>query len=481
MPREIITLQVGQCGNQIGGEFWKQLCLEHHIDASGELIQPVSNSTNAAVVADRKDVFFYQSDDDKYIPRALLIDLEPRVVHKLAAGDRRLLFNPENVFVSSDGGGAGNNWASGFRQGEENCETVLDKIDREADNSDSLEGFILTHSIAGGTGSGMGSFLLEKLNDAYPKKIIQTYSVFPGKSESDVVVQPYNSILTLKRLIECCDAVVVLDNTALNDIATRRLGIGNPEISHLNSLVATVMAASTTTLRYPGCSHNDWQGLLASLIPTPRCHFFCTGYTPLAVYNDENDENPNIQQQQQQQHRLRTKTTVLDVMRKLTQPSNIMVSVDTNSNSGCYIAALNILLTTSGEPIDASQIHSALARIRSRMRFIPWGPASLQIATSYHHHRQHSKLAGFGLLHHTSIADLFRRIASQYDRIRSRNAFLDVYRREPYFADSLDELDHSREAVQSIIDEYRACEKPEYVRFGIGGSVSSSDNGQPHK
>jgi len=45
-------------------------------------------------------------------------------------------------------------------------------IDREADGSDSLEGFQLCHSIAGGTGSGFGSYLLERLNDHYPKKII---------------------------------------------------------------------------------------------------------------------------------------------------------------------------------------------------------------------------------------------------------------------------------------------------------------------
>ena len=51
----------------------------------------------------------------------------------------------------------------------------MDKIYREADNSDSLEGFIFSHSIAGGTGSGMGSYLLERLNDHFPKKLIQTY------------------------------------------------------------------------------------------------------------------------------------------------------------------------------------------------------------------------------------------------------------------------------------------------------------------
>lgn len=46
---------------------------------------------------------------------------------------------------------------------------------------------------------------------------------FYSQSQSDVVVQPYNSILTLKRLTLNADAVVVLDNTALNRIAVRNL------------------------------------------------------------------------------------------------------------------------------------------------------------------------------------------------------------------------------------------------------------------
>lgn len=133
MPREIITVQVGQCGNQIGGEFWKQLCLEHGIQPDGTLKDPPAETT----IDDRKDVFFYQSDDDRYIPRALLVDLEPRVVNKLANNNQNL-FNPENYFVAQDGGGAGNNWASGFRQGEQHHEQVLDMIDREADYSDSM-------------------------------------------------------------------------------------------------------------------------------------------------------------------------------------------------------------------------------------------------------------------------------------------------------------------------------------------------------
>lgn len=54
----------------------------------------------------------------------------------------------------------------------------MEMLDREADGSDSLEGFVLCHSIAGGTGSGMGSFLLERLNEHFPKKLIQVFIAF---------------------------------------------------------------------------------------------------------------------------------------------------------------------------------------------------------------------------------------------------------------------------------------------------------------
>lgn len=41
-----------------------------------------------------------------------------------------------------------------YWQGKSFEEDLMDMIDREADGSDSLEGFVLCHSIAGGTGSG---------------------------------------------------------------------------------------------------------------------------------------------------------------------------------------------------------------------------------------------------------------------------------------------------------------------------------------
>lgn len=162
---------------------------------------------------------------------------------------------------------------------------------------------------------------------------MQTYSVFPNQDEiSDVVVQPYNSLLTLKRLILNSDSVVVLDNTALNRIAEENFNIDNPSFSHTNALVSTVMAASTTTLRYPGYMNNDLVSLVASLVPTPRCHFLMTGYTPL---NSQAHESNTTR-----------KTTVLDVMRKLLQTKNIMVSSNIREkefSESKFISILNVI------------------------------------------------------------------------------------------------------------------------------------------
>lgn len=99
---------------------------------------------------------------------------------------------------------------------------------------------MMLHSIAGGTGSGLGSFFLEKLNDRFPKKLIQTYSVFPDTTNDSVVVHPYNSLLSMRRLTQNADSVVVLDNGALSRIAADTLHVQEPSFQQTNQLVSTL-------------------------------------------------------------------------------------------------------------------------------------------------------------------------------------------------------------------------------------------------
>lgn len=57
----------------MGSVYWQKLCAEHGINKEGILEEWATEG------GDRKDVFFYQADDEHYIPRAILVDLEPRV------------------------------------------------------------------------------------------------------------------------------------------------------------------------------------------------------------------------------------------------------------------------------------------------------------------------------------------------------------------------------------------------------------------
>ena len=85
-----------------------------------------------------------------------------------------------------------------------------------------------------------------------------------------------------------------------------------------------------------GYMNNDLVGLVASLIPTPRCHFLMTGYTPLTVEREETGARAALVR----------KTTVLDVMRRLLQPKNIMVSAHARAkeyDKSKYISILNII------------------------------------------------------------------------------------------------------------------------------------------
>lgn len=426
----IITLQVGQCGNQIGAEFWDRVCYEHGVSDSGKVVRAVDN--------DRKDVFFYESYDGRFFPRSVLLDLEPRVVSTITA-QRPHFFAAENIFTGGDGGGAGNVWASGYQKGKEHRETLLETVQREAESSDLLDGFVLFHSVGGGTGSGLGSFMLEELRDKLPKKTIQTVSVFPNNEEvSDSVVQPYNTVLSLRRLKECADGVLAMDNGALMRMVGDALKVAMPTFTHINQLASVVAAASTTTLRFPGSRFSDLASLLQLASPIPGCHFLVPSYSPFL----------------ESRAAVLRKTTCLDIQRRLLLPKSRLMAFE-ESESNCVISAINLMMG-----VESSEVEKSLLRLRQRssLRFAPWAPSTIQIAIG---RSPESTISGVLLNNTTGIGRALRRVAAQYDSLKARNAFLEMYKREGQ--EYLEEFGAARETTQWLIDEYQRAELSGYV------------------
>merc|ERR1712037_723989 len=219
--REIVHLQAGQCGNQIGAKFWEIISDEHGIDPTG------SYAGTSDLQLERINVYYNEASGGKFVPRAVLVDLEPGTMDSVRNGPYGQIFRPDNfVFGQS---GAGNNWAKGhYTEGAELVDSVLDVVRKEAESCDCLQGFQLTHSLGGGTGSGVGTLLISKIREEYPDRIMNTYSVVPSPKVSDTVVEPYNATLSVHQLVENADDVMCIDNEALYDICFRTLKLTTP-------------------------------------------------------------------------------------------------------------------------------------------------------------------------------------------------------------------------------------------------------------
>ncbi|XP_060917659.1 tubulin beta chain-like [Labrus mixtus] len=194
------------------------------------------------------------------------------------------IFRPDNfVFGQS---GAGNNWAKGhYTEGAELGDLVLDVMRREAESCDCLQGFQLTHSLGGGTGSGMGTLLISKIREEYPDCMMNTFSVCVHLfllfsltfQVSDTVVEPYNATLSVHQLVENTDETFCIDNEALYDICFRTLKLTTPTYGDLNHRVSATMSGVTTCLQL----NADLRKLAVNMVPFPRLHFFMLGFAPL--------------------------------------------------------------------------------------------------------------------------------------------------------------------------------------------------------
>ena len=102
------------------------------------------------------------------------------------------------TFIPSDARGH-------YTIGKEQIDNVMDRVRRLADNCSGLQGFFVFHSFGGGTGSGLGALILERLSTDYGKKSKLEFSVYPAPTLANSVVEPYNSVLTTHTTLEHSD------------------------------------------------------------------------------------------------------------------------------------------------------------------------------------------------------------------------------------------------------------------------------------
>ena len=232
--REIVAIQGGQCGNQIGAKFWEVVSDEHGIDPTG------TYHGDSDLQLERINVYYNEATGGRCVPRNYLMDLGPGTMDSVRSRPLRPDLPPGQLRLRPVGRrqqlGQGH-----YTEGAELIDAVLDVVRKEAEGYLFLQGFTMTHSLGGGTGSGMGTLLISKIREEYPDRVMCTYSVFPSPKVSDFV-EPYNCVLSVHQLVENSDESLLLDNEALYDICFRTLKLTTP-----------TCPATSTTSSPPSC------------------------------------------------------------------------------------------------------------------------------------------------------------------------------------------------------------------------------------
>eukprot|EP00375_Theileria_parva_P001057 XP_763728.1 tubulin subunit alpha [Theileria parva strain Muguga] len=412
--REVISIHVGQAGIQVGNACWELFCLEHGIQPDGNMPEDKLYSNDDAFTT-----FFSETYSGKHVPRCIFVDLEPSVIDEVRNGAYRHLFHPEQLITGKED--AANNFARGhYTIGKDIIEIILDRIRKLADNCTGLQGFLMFNAVGGGTGSGLGCLILERLSIDFGKKSKLNFCCWPSPQVSTAVVEPYNSVLSTHSLLEHTDVAVMLDNEAIYDICKRNLDIECPTYTNLNRfalrclLIAQVISSLTASLRFDGALNVDVTEFQTNLVPYPRIHFMLSSYAPVIssfkAYHEQ--------------------LTVAEITNSAFEPNNMMAKCD--PRHGKYMASC-ILYRGDVVPKD---VNAAVANIKTKktIQFVDWCPTGFKVGINY---QPPTVVPGGDLAkvaravcmisNSTAIAEVFARMNYKFDLMYAKRAFVHWY------------------------------------------------------
>ncbi|CAI9294509.1 unnamed protein product [Lactuca saligna] len=461
--RECISIHIGQAGIQVGNACWELYCLEHGIQPDGQM--PSDKTVGGG--DDAFNTFFSETGAGKHVPRAVFVDLEPTVIDEVRTGTYRQLFHPEQLISGKED--AANNFARGhYTIGKEIVDLCLDRIRKLADNCTGLQGFLVFNAVGGGTGSGLGSLLLERLSVDYGKKSKLGFTVYPSPQVSTSVVEPYNSVLSTHSLLEHTDVAILLDNEAIYDICRRSLDIERPTYTNLNRLVSQVISSLTASLRFDGALNVDVTEFQTNLVPYPRIHFMLSSYAP--VISAEKAYHEQL--------------SVAEITNSAFEPSSMMAKCD--PRHGKYMACC---LMYRGDVVP-KDVNAAVATIKTKrtIQFVDWCPTGFKCGINY---EPPTVVPGGDLAkvqravcmisNSTSVAEVFSRIDHKFDLMYAKRAFVHWYVGEGMEEGEFSEAREDLAALEKDYEEVGAeggddeGDEDMFKLFGINLSARNED------
>jgi tubulin epsilon len=263
------VVQIGQCGNQVGHQFWKMGLKEQALSPSDTFFYETKSSTESTKTLKA---------------RAVLIDMEESVISRISNEKT----NGSSIYDSEckilDQSGAGNNWAVGhFEYMNQHKTRISEVIRHQAEKCDCLQGIFTIHSMGGGTGSGLGSAVTEFIGENYSEVERFSFPVYPNANQDDVITSPYNCVLATASLQRSANVITPFDNHGLEQkiiredkaksrdsrtsLASQKPPSKQSAFDKINNQIAKCMIDLTAHSRYKGPLNVDLNEISTNMIP----------------------------------------------------------------------------------------------------------------------------------------------------------------------------------------------------------------------
>lgn len=284
MVREIVHIQIGQCGNRIGSRFFEMIANEHLI-----------HGTNYGCSDDYLygiKTYYNENIYNEYEPRAISFGYDPSDLSKVFTGENPQIYIYNYEYEDKKMSFFKDNWAHSYYFNEyEDSGNKLDIIRKEVEKCDCLQGFQLVHSCSGGIGSGLSSYIIENVRDEYPDRKIITYSVFPSQELSESLLEPYNFILTIPYLLNFVDEVICIDNEAVFNIYSDYMKSKSVSYGDLNYLISLMMSNFSCPFRFKNQVNSDLNRTVMNLVLFPKFHFIIPSLSTIVSRGSTNHYN----------------------------------------------------------------------------------------------------------------------------------------------------------------------------------------------
>jgi len=267
--REIVQIQVGGFGNNVSLAFWEQISKEHNLDLSGKITSTSKTNENM-----HTNVLFNNiMKTDKFVPRAVFLDLEPSCIENIQSGECGKLFDVSNFCYAKEG--AGGNWQKARNGiGAEIQDKAMDIIRKQIELCDSVEAIQYCFSMIGSAGSGFGTLILNQVRDEYPALIHTNFCQFIPPETSDNVLAYYNLLLGISTLQQDSDLTFLFDNKAAFNFSANNSDFCLPDdYKTLNKIFANSMCTLSASARFGGLSSGSQRKIAVNMVPSPRMHF----------------------------------------------------------------------------------------------------------------------------------------------------------------------------------------------------------------